>query len=451
MRRILPKSLIALAEVCPTPLYVVGGSVRDFLANLTPNTPSRDFDICAPIDAQTFADLAMDNGFTVRALFKNTGTIKLQDNDKNDFEFSCFRSDKYVRGTHVPVETCFTDDITLDARRRDFTINAIYYDVRTNQFVDPLDGITAIAQKRLITVAPAKKVFSEDGLRLMRLARFTATLGFTPDNDCLLGATHNAALIKDISPERIFTELTAILEADEKYGVKDGHYQGLLLLEKTRVLDYILPELTLGRGIAGRPDFHNYDVLGHSLRAVYYAPKHLRLAALLHDIGKPFCYHRDGNTHAHAVEGEPIARKVLRRLKAPTRTVDRVCDLVAWHMYDFNCQTGENKLRRFFVEHYDILDDLLLVKQADFSACKDNLATAPTRKKWLELLSKMRKEHAPLCLKDLSLNGKDLLNVGAAPSRISHLLKKALLHAVVHPSDNEKSKLLSIVLREENM
>ena len=451
MRRILPKSLIALAQVCPTPLYVVGGSVRDFLANLTPNTPSRDLDICAAIDAQTFASLATENGFTVRALFKNTGTIKLQDQNKNDFEFSCFRSDKYVRGTHVPVETCFTDDITLDARRRDFTINAIYYDIRADKFVDPLDGITAIKEKRLTTVAPAKKVFSEDGLRLMRLARFTATLGFTPDNDCLLGATHNAALIKDISPERIFTELTAILQADEKYGIQNGHYQGLLLLDQTRVLDYILPELTLGRGIPGRPDFHNYDVLGHSLRAVYYAPKHLRLAALLHDVGKPFCYHRDGNTHAHAVEGEPIARKILHRLKAPSRTIDRVCDLVAWHMYDFNCQTGENKLRRFFVEHYDLLDDLLLVKQADFSACKDNVSIAPTRKKWLALLSQMRQERAPLCLKELALNGKDLLNVGIPPARVSPLLKKALLHAAINPSDNQKDKLIAIVLREENI
>ena len=236
MRRILPNSLIALAQACPTPLYVVGGSVRDFLAGLTPNTPTRDLDICAPIDAQAFASLAMDNGFTVRALFKNTGTIKLQDTDKNDFEFSCFRSDKYVRGTHVPVETCFTGDITLDARRRDFTANAVYYDIHADKFIDPLDGITAINEKRLTTVAPAKKVFSEDGLRLMRLARFAATLGFTPDSDCLLGATHNAALIKDISPERIFAELNAILTADEKYGIKDGHYQGLRLLEKTRVL-----------------------------------------------------------------------------------------------------------------------------------------------------------------------------------------------------------------------
>lgn len=446
MQKILPKSLIDLANTCPTPLYVVGGFTRDFLAGVQPINKKSDFDICAPIDVETLSDLAKEQGFSVQAVYKNTGTMKLSDKENNDFEFTSFRSDKYVRGIHAPVEVYFTDDISLDATRRDFTCNAVYYDIKNDTFVDPLDGITAIKEKRLTTVANAKKVFGEDGLRLMRLSRQAAQLGFSPDNECLEGAIENAALIKDITAERIFTELTAILHADEKYGVKDGHYQGLLLLEKTGVLAHILPELALGKGMQQRPDFHDYDVLHHSLRAVLYAPMHIRLAALLHDVGKPYCTLRDGNSFDHANEGARIAEEILTRLKAPKKTIAHTKLLVQWHMYDFNCQTGENKLRRFLVSHYADLEDILAVKQADFSACKDDISTAPTCARWRSLLQKMKDENVPFTLKQLALTGKDLLNYLIPAPFISTILNELLLHTALHPKDNEKDKLIPLAL-----
>ena len=444
MRALLPNSLLRLADICPTALYVVGGSVRDFLANLPQKTGALDLDICAPLDAETFAALAQTCNFTVRSVFKNTGTVKLKDEQGVELEYSCFRSDKYVRGTHVPVETHFTDDIALDARRRDFTVNAVYYDIKAQQFVDPLDGISAIKQKRLTTVAPAKKVFSEDGLRLMRLARQAATLGFSPDDDCLQGAKENAELIQDITPERIYTELIAILHADEKYGVEFGQYNGLILLSQIGVLDYILPELTQGRNISQRPDFHNYDVLEHGLRAVRYAHPSVRLAALLHDVGKPLCANRDGNSYAHPEEGATTTKQILQRLKAPKQTITQTCELVALHMYDFNCQTKENKLRRFFIAHYPLLQQLLLLKQADFSACKDDLSPAPTCVRWQNLLQKLQQENAPLCLKQLAVNGKHLLALHCPPAKISTVLEQLLLHAVCNPKDNIKERLLRL-------
>ena len=150
-------------------------------------------------------------------------------------------------------------------------------------------GMEDIEAKRLKTVDKAKKVFGEDGLRLMRLCRFAGQLGFVPDEECLAGAKANAALIADISPERIFAELAAILHADGQYGVPYGHYAGLKLLEETGVLAQILPELALGKDMGQRKDFHKYDVLEHSLRAAKYADQKVRLSALLHDVGKPFC------------------------------------------------------------------------------------------------------------------------------------------------------------------
>ena len=446
MRNILPKNLLLLAEKLPAPLYLVGGSVRDFLIPLSPANGKLDLDICAPLPADAFASIAQEHAFVVQSIYRATGTVKLKDPDGFDYEFSSFRSDKYVRGIHTPVETTFTNDISLDARRRDFTANAVYYDIKKGVFVDPLGGIPAIQEKRLTTVAPARKVFGEDGLRLMRLARQAGQLGFTPDQECLDGATENAALIKDVTPERVFAELSAILSADKKYGVQDGHFAGLKLLDKTRVLDYIFPELTLGRGMKQRADFHDHDVLEHSLRAARYAPAPLRLTALLHDVGKPFCELRDHTSFAHPEEGSRLAGEMLNRLKAPKKVIAQVQNLTALHMYDLDGKVGENKLRRFFVQHYPCLVDLMAIKQADFSACKDKLCIAPTVEKWQKLLQKLHAEQAPLTLKELALSGKDLLNIGVPAPNVSFVLQKLLLHAVCVPKDNQKERLVKIAL-----
>ncbi len=444
MRTIIPENLIRLANACPTPLYVVGGSVRDFLARKKP--AFYDYDICAPLSSDEFCTIATACNFTIKSIFKSTGTVKLKDDAGVEYEYSCFRSDKYVRGKHVPDEIFFTDDISLDAKRRDFTANAVYYHIQKDQFVDPLNGIPAIAEKRLTTVDLPEKVFGEDGLRLMRLARQTAQLGFTPDEACLTGAKKNAQLIQDITSERIYAELTAILHAEDKYGNIGGAYQGLSLLENIGVFGYLFPELQQGKNLAQRADFHKYDVLEHSFRAVKYADKRVRLAALLHDVGKPFCKLRDGNSHAHPQEGALLAKEILLRLKAPNKTIDKVCELVALHMYDFDCKTSENKLRRFFVEHYALLDELLLVKQADFSACMDDLSIAPTVSKWKGILQKMQAEGVPFTQKGLDISGKELIEMGIPPANVSHILHELLLHVAVTPKDNAKPRLAKLSL-----
>lgn len=446
LKNLLPAPLLRLAKVCDRPLYLVGGAVRDVLAKLTPLHGARDWDICSPMPFETFLSLAKQNGFTAKSVFKNTGTVKLTDEENNEYEYCSFRSDKYIRGTHVPIEIFFTDNIELDARRRDFTANAVYFDIKGGNFVDPLNGIAAIQEKRLTTVAASEKVFGEDGLRLMRLARQAACLGFSPDAECLLGAKQNAALIEDISPERIFTELNQLLCAEQKYGVRGGVYHGLKLLEETDVLKKILPELTLGKGIAQRADFHKYDVLEHSLRACAYASENVRLACLLHDVGKPLCTLRDGNSHAHPQEGALLAKEILLRLKAPKKTIQRIPALVEWHMYDFDCKTKESKLRRFFVAHLDILEDLLALKQADFSACTDDFSIAPTCKRWTAILQKMQAENAPMRLKELALSGKDILDLGIEERHIATVLNGLLAHAAVFPKENTKPRLSKIAL-----
>jgi tRNA nucleotidyltransferase/poly(A) polymerase len=221
------------------------------------------------------------------------------------------------------------------------------------------------------------------------------------------------------------------------------------ILEKTGVLNYILPELAKGKGLAQRADFHKYDVLEHSFKALFYMEKLtidpvLRLAALLHDVGKPLCMLRDGNSYHHPQEGEGLAQEILSRLKAPKKTSQKVCWLVKNHMYDLDCNTKENKLRRFFVSNHPMLDELLLIKQADFSACTDDTSKAPTCVRWENLLRKMREEKVPFSLKELAINGNDLIQEGIPAKNISTLLEGVLMHTALCPTDNVKPRLIRL-------
>ena len=591
MRDFLPEPLILLARELKKqtgkPLYLVGGCVRDFLAGFP--LASSDFDLCAPVPAETFKNIATACGFRADATYARTGTVKISkitakntDGAKKDrenklrpssvrvadsnspclplssstakkspprgsldlvencaaggrllgaenkvrpssvrvadsfpprgsldwaenctsggrldlaencipggrlwetenkvrpssvrvadsfpprgrlnkveAEYAAFRSDKYIRGEHTPAETFFTEDISLDARRRDFACNAIYYDISADSFVDPLGGIDDVNAKRLRTADAPDKVFGEDGLRLLRLARFAGTTGFTPTAETIASAKKNAALIADIAPERVFAELKLILSADEKYGNERGVYEALKILDETRVLDGIFPELTAGRNLKQRADFHDHDVLEHSLRAAAYsaragalaggedvpAPFEVRLAALLHDIGKPAAYFRDGKFSDHPNMGAEICRAALTRLKAPVKTIAFIEDLTRWHMYDYDLKTKENKLRKFIVSHYDIFAALLLVKQADYSACKDDLSPAPCVIRLKNLEAKMRAENVPFSLKELAVRGNEIAPLLPSPRYVGATLNELLLHCAMIPSDNVKERLLRL-------
>lgn len=440
MKNSLPESLIRLAQSCPYPLFVVGGKVRDFLAGLSADKP--DTDICAPAVAEDFVLRAKNAGFTIDAVYKNTGTVKLSSGVEN-YEFTSFRSDEYVRGIHRPVNTFFTDDIFLDARRRDFKCNAVYYDIKKGKFVDPLGGIDDIKNREMSTVAAAEKVFGEDGLRLMRLARISAETGFKPTEECLDGARQNAGLIADIAPERIWAELDRILHADLRYGREYAANNGLLVLKSTDVLAVILPELYSGNGMPQRSDIHRYDVLEHSFRTVMYADRTIRLAALLHDVGKPYCFKRNGNFYGHEAEGARIAEEICARLKVPKKLTEQVVDLTALHMYDLRCDARENKVRKFIVKNLKYFDELMLLKQADFSACRDDLSPAPSVVKMTEILEKMKKEGVPLTLKQLNVRGDELIEAGCPKEFTGKALENLLLSCAVGQVKNQRESLLN--------
>ncbi|MDE7439655.1 MAG: HD domain-containing protein [Clostridia bacterium] len=429
-----------LASACPFPLYIVGGYIRDALAGIC--AEAQDIDICAPVSADEFLAVAKSCGAEVDAVYRNTGTVKLGFG-KEKYEFTCFRSDEYVRGIHTPVKTFFTDDIMLDARRRDFKCNAVYYDIAKGELCDPLGGIDDIKNKRMSTVADADKVFGEDGLRLMRLARQAAQLNFTPTEECLAGAKSNCALISDISVERVYAELDAILHAEDKYGFDGAAYRGLKILDETRVLDGILPELTLGRGMAQNEKYHAHDVLEHSLRTVLYADKEIRLAALLHDIGKPRVFIDGGNYYGHENIGADIAETICTRLKVSKKLTAEVVRLTKLHMYDLKGDARESKIRKIIVANKDIFDKLLMIKQADFSACRDDLSEAPCVTKWREIYGKMLSEGAPTQLKQLEIRGDELISAGVPAKEVGKVLEELLYECALNPALNDKKTLLA--------
>ena len=440
MERLIPRPLKELAAALPAPLYLVGGSVRDFLAGFSAG--ETDWDLCSPASEELLEQAAQKCGFTVRAVYRNTGTVKLSDPDGTGYEYTRFRSDQYVRGLHTPAGIVFTDDIALDARRRDFCANAVYYEIESGTFCDPLGGIADIRAKTLRTVAPAAKVFGEDGLRLVRLARQAAQTGFSPDAECLAGAKKNHALIGDIAPERIFAELDLLLHADRKAGGEQGPLRGLCILRETGVLKEILPELAAGDGMPQRSDFHRYDVLEHSFRCVRYATENIRWAALLHDVGKPFCFTRDGNFHAHPEEGARLTEEILSRLKAPKKFTERTARLVALHMRDFNLAMKESKVRREIQTNYDLLPELFALRQADFSACKDDRSPAPGVVKWQQILGQMRAEGVPFALKELAVNGADLTDLGIGGEQVGEVLRGLLAYCAQDGTRNTREKLL---------
>ena len=234
-----------------------------------------------------------------------------------------------------------------------------------------------------------------------------------------------------------------ILVADTKYSFSSayGHYNALKILDRTRVLDRIIPEITLGREMVQRKDFHKYDVLEHILRTVLYSKPEVRLGALLHDVGKPFCLKRDGKYHYHAVEGEKIAEKVLKRLKADNQTIAKVKFLVREHMLDLDCAMGEGKLRRFLVKNNAYIEELLNLKQADFKAGLESEGVAPTIIKWRGILEKMKKDGTPFNYKDLTITAVDLMEIGYKGKAIGKVLEELFDFCILNPEQNQKQIL----------
>ena len=414
-------TLELLQERVSSPLYLVGGAVRNELLGL----PCSDIDICGALSPERLAAETVGL-FTVRDINPRVGTVKLSKGEES-FEYTTFRRDSYPleSGQHTPAEVTFVSTPEEDAFRRDFTVNAIYKRVTDGKILDPTGGLEDIKLHRLRTTRDPEAVFSEDGLRLLRLVRLAAELGFEIEKKTFVAANDYSHLLADITVERKREELNRMLVADTKYGVNGAVYRALTLAREVGLFPFFLPEIEEGIGFDQPSQYHKYDVYEHILHTVAAAPPELRLAALLHDIGKPRCYIRDGNFYMHSVESATMAKEILTRLKYPKRVVDRTAEIVRWHMFDFNGQASINKKRRFVQQEWDLLEDIALLKHAD-SVGTGYFTRNEYADALIELKKKMAEEGVPLCVKDLSIKGEELEGLGIEPALRAEVLNTLL-------------------------
>ncbi|HWQ59240.1 MAG TPA: CCA tRNA nucleotidyltransferase [Clostridia bacterium] len=433
------------------PLYAVGGMVRNPLLNL----PVSDADICSALRPDEVAALCENKGFSCAPKGAAFGTLDIavgEGDTKETFEYACFRSESYARGgAHRPEKVAYSDSLEEDAFRRDFTVNAMYLDILENRLVDPTDG-SADLERKLIraTSSDPNAIMGDDALRILRMARFAAQLGFSIDPATLDAAREHAQGLGDISPERIWDELTKLLLSDARYGAgRESLLYGLEALQTCGAYGVILPELAACAGVEQKKQYHAYDVLGHTLHATAATPPGLplRLAMLLHDVGKPVALLDHGKMHGHELIGEEMADEILRRLRCPNALRREVLTLVRWHMYDLKGEARACKVKKRFVElGRDLAEKLCDVREADVHGSGLWDGPVPTAERWREILSQMEREGAPFTEAELACTGDDIAQwLSIRPgARIGEIKRALLLHCACKPEDNAKEKLRAL-------
>lgn len=450
----LPRSFAVLTDIFAArgfELFLVGGYVRNLVLGL----PGGDFDICSTADPVTAAAMARKAGLSVTEKALELGTIEIRvklGGEIHSFEHTTFRRDYYPPGgAHRPYRVEFTDDIREDAARRDFTAGALYLNLKTMELTDPTGkGLNDIQNRVLRAAAQDPDVtIRDDGLRIMRMARFAAELGFDVAPDLLDCAKRRAALLADISPERKREELMKIIMADTKYpglGAADAPLRGLQILLDIGALKYVLPRLCAGDGVAQSERFHRYDVLRHGLHACAAAPPEaaLRLAALLHDIGKPAALAASGKFYEHDMVGETLAREELTALRFDNKTVRDVLPLVRWHMFDLEGKAKPGTIRRRAVMlGRAAFERLIAIRRADVIGSGWPVERVPSADNWQKELDRMIAEGVPWTVGELNVTGREISEwLGIEPSpAVGQVLKALHKECVANPSRNNPEAL----------
>lgn len=442
MKIILPdkvKRIIDTLERHGYEAYAVGGCVRDSILGRKP----QDWDITTSAKPEQ-----------VKALFAHTidtgiqhGTVTVMI-DHEGFEVTTYRIDGEYEDARHPKEVLFTSNLLEDLKRRDFTINAMAYNDKDGM-VDAFDGIGDLKRGIIRCVGEAEERFSEDALRMLRAVRFAAQLGFVIEEETRRAVCMLAPNIAKVSAERIQVELIKLLTSE--------HPELILTAYETGLTKVFLPEFDEMMETEQRNPHHVYSVGRHTVEALKHtAPeKVLRLAVLFHDVAKPECVVTDAegidHFYGHPRAGAQKTRQILRRLKLDNDTTDAVCRLVEWH--DDNPELSERNVRRAMhrigLEQYP---GLFAVKRADILAQSDyqreeKLAYVADYERIYKAV--MEKEQC-VTIKDLAINGSDLIAAGMQQGRELGVVLKALLERVLdEPELNTKEQLLALAFEQK--
>ena len=414
--------------------YLVGGCVRDLLLAREP----KDWDITTNATPEDIQDLF------VETFYENSyGTVGVVTESEDPrikvVEVTPYRLESGYTNARHPDQVRFSKVLSDDLKRRDFTINAIAYDPETGDLIDEHEGREDIARRVIAAVGDPHERFEEDALRMLRAIRIAAELDFAIDTQTAAGIAGNASQIAKISKERIRDELVRIL-------ISPRPMQALYVAQKLGILKYMLPEIEEGTGIA-QNQAHSFDVFEHLLRSLQCAadkdwPLEVRLAALLHDVGKPATRQwsedkKDWTFHGHEVVGAKMARNILRELKFPKETIGLVTSLIRWHMFFSDPDTVTLSAVRRIInnvgkEHIKELLDLRICDRIGTGRPKEQ----PFRlRKYMSMVDEALRD--PISVGMLKIDGTKVMELGQKPGpRIGWILHALLEEVLDDPKKN---------------
>lgn len=419
--------------------YAVGGCVRDSILGREPG----DWDITTsamPEETKALFEKTVDTGIE-----HGTVTVLLE---REGFEVTTYRIDGKYEDSRHPKEVTFTRSLKEDLLRRDFTINAMAYNEK-NGLVDIFGGLRDLKERKIRCVGDAKARFSEDALRILRGIRFAAQLGFSIDEETKAGMEKLAPTLKNISAERIQTELVKMLISRRPELIREAYELGITA--------QFLPEFDRLMETAQETPHHMYTVGEHTIHAIgnVRPDKVLRLTMLLHDMGKPAykTVDEDGRAHfkKHALESEIIAGRILRRLKFDNDTIHKVTRLVRYHDYRMP-STAKDVRRAMNKIGEDIFSYYMEVRRGDVLA--QSMYRREEKIRNLDEIERLYQEIIEkgqcVSLKELSVTGRDLIEAGMAPGKeIGVKLNELLLLVIEEPELNTKEKLLEYLAEHE--
>ncbi len=448
--------------------WVVGGAVRDLLLGGS----SCDWDVttnATPAQIEPlFTESFYDNEYgTVKVAGKHVrDQFELKEGEIDDstlYDITTYRSESGYSDKRRPDSVTWGKTIQEDLRRRDFTINAIglritqrskIKDQNQNlkpdnyecQLVDPYGGQKDIEQKVIRAVGDPVERFEEDALRILRAIRIAAQLGFTIEEKTLEALKTKVANLKEISWERIGAEMMKLLGTPHAA-------DGIMLLVNTGVLEIVIPELLQSKNVQ-QAGHHRHDVFTHSIEALRACPSPdpvVRLATLLHDIDKPTVMKMEGprgvSFYNHEVVGARTAKKIAERLKLSKKDQDRVFTLVRWHMFVYDPKMTDAAIRRFIrrVGKENVHDIIAL-------RIGDRVGSGSKTTSWR--LTEMQKRigeqfYEPLSLKDLAINGADVMQIlNIPPSRKVGETLNTLFEEIIDDSSKNTKEYLEKRVKE---
>ncbi len=421
--------------------YLVGGCVRDLFLGEKP----KDWDVATNAKPDEIVSLFP------KTFYENSfGTVSVvqegvEDESLKVVEITPYRTEGAYLDKRRPESVSFSEKIEDDLSRRDFTINALAYSVEKDELLDLYNGRKDLISGHIRAVGDPRERFNEDALRILRGIRLHSELGFGIDKDTLAAMGETVGLLSFISKERIRDEFTRIINSQNPS-------LGLILADRVGALDYMVPELLESKDIA-QNQAHAFDVWTHLLKSLDHAahkkyPFHVRLSALLHDIGKPASRRwsdekGDWTFYGHEVIGARMAKNILERLHFSRETITKVVALVRWHMFFSDTEQITLSAVRRMVSNVgkDLVNDLMSVRICDRIGTGRPKESPYRLRKYQSMVEEVMRD--PISVGMLAVDGNDLMETGEkAGPRLGYILHALLNEVLEDPKQNTKEILI---------